>query len=112
MTRARVLTFHVDGDELSGVAEALDSITERFAHHPGFRGLLCLEHDSARSEIVIITLWDGGGLEDTQEVSDLGREQIAATTDLGVSSRCYDVLRLVPGPATIETVMAEALRSG
>jgi len=112
MTRARVLTFHVDRDELSGLAEALDSVTEQFARYPGFRGLVCLQHDSARSEIMIVTLWDGGGLEETQEVSDLGRERIAATTDLGVSSKCYDVLRLVPGPATLETIMAEALATG
>jgi len=35
-------------------------------------------------------------------VSALGRRQIAATTDLGVSSKCYEVLRLFPGPVTVE----------
>ena len=36
-------------------------------------------------------------------------ERIAATTDLGMSSRCYEVLRLVPGSA--ERVLVEALAS-
>ena len=86
-------------------------MTEQFAQRPEFRGLVCLEHDSFRNEIMIMTLWDGEGLEDTQDVSEMGRRQIAETTDLGVASRCYDVLRLVPGPAAIETAIAEAIAS-
>lgn len=109
MTRARVLTFHIDADELPGLTAALDCVGDQFAQHPDFRGLLCLEHDSLRNEIVVITLWDGEGLEATQAVSEQGREQIAATSDLGVSSRCYNVLRLVSG--SVESILAEALAS-
>jgi len=103
------MTFHIDVDELPELFEALDSVGDQFAGHPDFRGLVCLEHDGLRKEIVVITLWDGEGLEATQAVSDMGRERIAATTDLGVTSRCYDVLRLVPG--TAERVLVEALAS-
>ncbi len=74
-------------------------------------GLVCLEHDGPRHEIVVLTLWEGDGLQATQDVSERGRRQIADTTDLGVSSKCYDVLRLVPGPVAVERTLAEALAS-
>ncbi|MGA2520772.1 MAG: hypothetical protein ABSG81_08145 [Acidimicrobiales bacterium] len=101
MIRARALTFHIDGDELAELTAALDDVAEQYVDHPDFRGLLCMEHDSVRSEIVVITLWEGQGLENTQAVSEAGRRRIAATTDLGVISKCYDVLRIVPGPAAL-----------
>ena len=109
MTQARVLTFHIDADELPGLTEALDSVGETFAKSPDFVGLVCLEHDSVRNEIVIITLWDGQGLEDSERDAELARHRIAATTDLGVSSKCYEVLRMVRGAATLEGVLAHAL---
>jgi hypothetical protein len=111
MTRARVLTFHIDSDEMAGLTEALDGVADRYASCPDFRGLVCVEHDGLRHEIVVLTLWDGEGLEATQGVSEQGRKQIAHTTDLGVSSRCFDVVRLVPGPVAVERAVAEALAS-
>jgi len=108
VTSARVLTFHVDGDELPGLVDALDGVAEMFAHHSDFRGLVCLEHDSTRNEIMVITLWDGRGIQDTQHDSELARRRIA-TTDLGVSSKCYHVLRMVPGSAALDGVLAEVL---
>jgi len=102
VTRARVLTFHIDSDELVGLSEALDGVTDMFAHLLDFRGLLCLAHDGVRKEIVVITLWDGEGLEATQDGSERARRRIASTTDLGVSSKRYEVLRLVPGSLTLE----------
>ncbi len=56
-----------------------------------------------------MTLWDGQGLDDTQHDSEIARQRIAATTDLGVSSKRYDVIRLVPGSATLERVLADSL---
>ena len=109
MTRARVLSFHIDADELPGLTAALDGVARMFADHPDFRGLVCLEHRGPRNEILVMTLWDGHGLDDTQQDSEIARQRIAATTDLGVSSRCYDVLRLVPGSATLEKVLANGL---
>jgi hypothetical protein len=111
VTSARVLTFHIDGDERPGLSDALDGVTELFAGQSDFRGLVCLEHDSTRNEIMVITLWDGEGMRETQEGSELARRRIAATTDLGVSSKCYHVLRIVPGTAALEDVLAEVLSS-
>jgi len=78
------------------------------AKHPDFRGLVCLEHDdNVRNEVIVITLWDGQGLDDTAAEAEASRRQIADAIDLGVSSRCYEVLRLVPGSATLESLLAE-----
>jgi len=107
MTRARVLTFHIDSDEMPGLSEALDGVADMFAHHLDFRGLLCLAHDGIRNEIVVITLWDGDGLEATQEGSEIARQRIASTTDLGVSSRSYEILRLIPGTLTLDRALGE-----
>jgi hypothetical protein len=108
VTRARVLTFHVDQHHLLGLTEALDVAAERFAIHPDFRGLLCLDHDSIRNEIMVITLWDGDGLESTEAEHIDAQRQIAAAVDLGVSTKCYDVVRFVPGSTRLERVLAHA----
>ncbi len=97
MTRARVLTFHVDSRQLRGMREALDEVSERCARHPDFEGLVCLQHDSVLHQIIVITLWGGHGLEDTQAESEITQQQIAAATELGVSNISYEVVRLVPG---------------
>jgi len=107
MTRARVLSFHIDNDDLLGLSEALDGVTDMFAHHSDFRGLVCLAHDSMRKEVIVITLWDGDGLEFTQQGSEMARQRIAATTDLGVSSKYYEVLRLIPGSLTVERALGD-----
>jgi hypothetical protein len=102
VTRARVLSFHVDSDRVLELTEALDRVSLRFNENPDFRGLLCLNHDTGRNQIMVITLWDGSGLEETQAESDYGRNQIAATSDLGVNSTSYDVLRFVQGSVPLE----------
>jgi hypothetical protein len=47
--------------------------------------------------MIVITMWDGEGLAETQAESELAQQEIAAITGLGVSNTSYDVLRLVPG---------------
>jgi len=111
VTRARVFTFHADSRQLPGIIKALDGVAERVAKHPDFRGLVCLEHDNVRNEVIVITLWDGQGLEDTAAEAEASRRQIADAVDLGVSNKCYDVVRLVPGSATVESLLAEARAS-
>jgi hypothetical protein len=91
------MTFHVDSGQAPGLTEALDAASERLAKYPAFRGLLCLENNSVPQQMIVITLWDGDGLAETQAESELAQQQIAALTGLGVSNTSYDVLRLVPG---------------
>jgi hypothetical protein len=91
-----VLTFHADTAQLPGLTEALDIASVRLAKHPAFRGLICLDNHSVRQQMIVITMWDGDGLADTQAESELAQQEIAAITGLGVSNTPYDVLRLVP----------------
>jgi hypothetical protein len=102
MTRARVLSFHVNSGRVLELTEALDRALLRFNEHPDFRGLLCLNHDVGHNQIMVITMWDGEGLEETQAESDYGQDQIAATSDLGVNSTNFDVLRFAQGSAPLE----------
>ena len=115
MTRARVLSFHMDDNNRPGLVQALDGVAEMFAHQSDFRGLVCLEQDGARNEVLVMTFWEGTGLEDSQAGSEVARQQIASTTDLGVSSKSYDVLRMSqvqhhwPRPSRIMSVTSDRL---
>jgi len=106
--RARVLTFHVDGEHLAGLSEALDVAADKLAEHPDFRGLLCLKHESDRHQIIVISLWDGQGLEDTAAESESSRQLIAAAVDMGVSSKSYEVLSFDPGGTRLGRLTASA----
>jgi len=108
VTRARVLKFSVDSQHLPGLTDALDLASIRLAEHPDFRGLLGLQHDNGRHEIEVITLWDGQGLEDTAAESEVSRLLIAEAVDLGVSSKCYEVLSFDPGSTRLPQLSAHA----
>jgi len=90
-----VLTFHVDRQHLPELLEALDVAVERFAGCPGFGGLLCLEHDGVRQQVMVISLWDADGLASTATEAEAARRHLAEATDLGVTSLQYEVLRHV-----------------
>jgi hypothetical protein len=108
MTRARVLTFSVDNEHLPGLTEALDTAAEKLATNEDFRGILCLKSESVRHEIVVISLWDGQGLEDTAVEAEAHRQLIAEAVDLGVTSRCYEVLGFDPGAERLAPLLAHA----
>lgn len=96
--RARLMTLHVDPDDMPAVASALETAVARFEQEDSYRGLLCLEESGLRNQLVIITLWDAAGLADTAHEADAAKELISAATDTGVTSRTYEVLRFVPHP--------------
>jgi hypothetical protein len=111
VTRAIVLSCHVNSHELPDLTEILDGVTKQFARRSDFRGLVYLEDNHARHQIVIVTLWDGNELEDTQAEAELARERIAAATDMAVSSRCYSVVRLVLGALPLDGFVIHPLAS-
>ena len=92
--RARVMTFHVDPDDMPAVMQALDAARERFEHDDSFKGMLCLEEDGLRNQLVIVTLWEGAGLDASADEAEEAKTRIASATDTGVTSRTYDVLRI------------------
>ena len=56
MTNARVLTFHIDPGSEEELVQALDEEAAKLAQCPGFGGLLCLNQDGHREQIVVISL--------------------------------------------------------
>jgi hypothetical protein len=109
MTRARVLAFSVDDEHLPGLTHALDHASTDLAKNPNFRGLLGLERESGRHEIMVITLWEGKGLEDSAAESEASRRLIADAVDLGVSCKSYEVLSFDPGDTQIPRLLAQPL---
>jgi len=102
---ARVLTFHADANSMPQVVAALDASLRGYAREPGFKGLLCLERDGLRDQVMIITLWDAHGAQATAHKAEDVRELIAAAADMGVTSRAFEVLGFIPGPSTVDEVV-------
>ncbi|MGH9917547.1 MAG: hypothetical protein ACRD6W_01540 [Nitrososphaerales archaeon] len=42
-------------------------------------------------------MWEGG-LEDSESDHEFAQRQIAAAVDMGVNTKCYEVLRSIPVP--------------
>jgi hypothetical protein len=93
MTTARVMTFHVDKSQMPTLLAALDLAVERFTTYPGFGGFLCLEHDGARQQVTVISLWNTEQMDPA--ATEEARELIRVATDLGVTNRTDNVLRFV-----------------
>jgi heme-degrading monooxygenase HmoA len=104
MLYARVLTFHVEQDHMSSVIVALNSSLAKLNDSPGYKGLLCLEHDGVRNQILIITLWDSEGLASSAQEAQEAMALISDVSDSGVSIRAYEVLGLIPSPDGIPDV--------
>ena len=106
-----MLTFHLDSHRLPRLMEVLDHVADQLTGDPDFRGFVCLDHDSLRHQIIIVTLWDGDGLDDTDGAFESAVAQIAACVDLGMNSTEYEVLRLVPGTVLTEDAFGRVLTS-
>lgn len=104
MLYARVSTFHVEQRHMPSVIEALNVSLEKLNDSPGYKGLLCLEHDGVRNQVLIITLWDAGGLASSAQEDGDTMALISDVTDSGVSSRAYEVLGFVPSRDGIPNV--------
>jgi hypothetical protein len=95
--KARMLTFYVESDHIPRLIEAVAEVGKRMSWRPDFRGFVCLDHDSVRHEIMVLSLWDGDGMEETQAAYEKARDEIAARVDLGMRTSEHSVLCLVPG---------------
>ena len=104
MLYARVLTFHVEQDHMTSVIVALNASLAKLNSSPGYKGLLCLEHDGVRNQILIITLWDSEGLASSAQEAQEAMALISDVSDSGVSIRAYEVLGFIPSPDGIPDV--------
>jgi hypothetical protein len=101
---ARVATLHVEHEHMPSAIEALNASLAKLDQSPGYKGLLCLEHDGIRNQILVITLWDAVGLASSAQVAGDAMALISAVTRSGVSNQAYEVLGFVPGPDGIPNV--------
>jgi hypothetical protein len=90
------MSFHVDKSEMPTLLAALDEAMKRFTDYPGFAGFLCLEHDGARQQVTVISLWNADKMDPA--AIEEARELIRVATDLGVTNRTDQVLRFVTEP--------------
>ena len=103
---AMVSTFHVEQDHMPSVIEAVNQSLAKLDHSPGYRGLLCLEQDGVRDEMIIITLWETGDAAATAHRAEYDplAASISDATRAVVTSRAYEVLAFVPCPDGIPSV--------
>jgi hypothetical protein len=101
---ARVATLHVEQEHMPSAIEALNASLATLNQSPGYKGLLCLEHDGIRNQILIITLWDTEGLASSAQVAGDAMALISDVTHSGVSNQAYQVLGFVPSPDGIPNV--------
>ena len=94
---AVVQTFHVDKAHMPELAAGLDEAVERFTLSPHFGGLLCLEKEGLRQQVTVVVLWDPDTMELFSPQVDEAHREIAASTDLGVTTQSHRVVRFVPG---------------
>ena len=95
--QAMVQTFHVDRAHMPELQAGLDEAVARFALSPHFGGLLCLEKDGLRQQVTVVVLWDPEAMEVFAPQADEAHRQIAASSDLGVTTQTQRVVRFVPG---------------
>jgi hypothetical protein len=105
MQYARVFTFHVGSHELDAMNKAMDATATRLARHAGFRGLTCFERVGQGHEIIVISMWEGDGFEETEAEAERTRRKIAETSDLGVRTESYRVLCNFPSPESEEALI-------
>lgn len=89
---------------MPSVIEALNHSLAKLDHSPGYKGLLCLEHDGVRNQMIIITLWETADTAATAHRAEDALALVSDATDTGVTSRAYEVLALIPCPDGIPSV--------
>ena len=98
--QALVQTFHIDHGALAALSVRVDEAVGRFSQNPSFGGLLCLEKEGgSRTQVTVVVVWRADALDEFAPEVDEAHRLIAATTDLGVTSRFHRVVRFEPGPA-------------
>ena len=108
MQYARIFTFHVGSRDLDAMNKAMDATANRLARHEGFRGLTCFERVGQGHEIIVISMWEGDGFEETEAEAERTRRKIAETSDLGVRTENYRVLGHFPSPDTAGVLTSSA----
>jgi len=99
-TVAKVLTFHLPAEQIPPLLEIFDGeLAPKYAGHPGFRGLLCLElgEGASRSQIYVVSMWDDTQVDDSGDISDRWWDDASEVLSIGIARHRCRVLRDMPG---------------
>ena len=94
--KSRRLTFFVDPAQVGEVISAIESdVLPRYSVLAHFLGFIALKSElGPRSEIVVITLWDGA-LEETEPLFEVFRDQVQRATGMMPAREAFDILRVM-----------------
>ncbi len=102
---AVVQTFHVDQENMSALCTGVDQAIDGFADNPDFGGLLCLEQDGHRQLVTVIVMWRASALDAFRPEVERAHDQIAATSDFGVTTQTQRVVRFVAGATNVSAAL-------
>ena len=92
---ARSLTFYIEPDRLDEVLSVVDElIVPIYRELPEFVGLVVLQAEHVRRELIGLSVWDGN-LAASEEAIAGFREKIAVVSGASAATETFDVLRLV-----------------
>ena len=93
--RARTLSFFIDREMLPEVMALVDEeILPRYEALPNFLGLILVDTEEMRREVLGMSVWDGE-LDGSDEVIAEFRGRVAALAGTSPTTKTYEVLRLV-----------------
>ena len=93
--KARSLTFYIEPDHLEEVVRVLDEqIVPEYRELPNFVGLVVLQADHVRREVVCLSIWDRD-MEASEEGIARFRRRITSVSGASAAMETFDVLRLL-----------------
>ena len=94
--KSRRVTFFTEREEIRAVMSAIEgNVLPRYLAMPHFLGFVALQSEQGpRLEIVIISMWDDG-LEDSEALYDVFREEIQRVTGMLPARQTFDILRVI-----------------
>jgi hypothetical protein len=93
--QARTLSFFINREVLDEVMEIFDTdVLPRFLGLPHFLGLIVVDTEDVRHEVLGLSVWDGD-LDDSEEIVSEFRRRLVDIAGTSPTSKAYEVLRLI-----------------
>ena len=99
--KARSLIFYIEPDRLAEVMRVVDEkVVPEYRELPNFVGLVVLQADHVRREVVGLSIWDGD-LGASEDAIERFRRGMAKISDASAAAETFDVLRFVSTERTL-----------
>jgi hypothetical protein len=104
MVTTRCVSFFAEPGQVSEVERRINNdVLPRFSSVQGFLGFLALLSNGSRREIIAMSFWDGG-LEGSEEISEIFRDEIERVTGAAPARKEFRVITMVMRSEGTETV--------